>query len=117
LNHIIEDHRLYALAFLRWPTYVKSPPSLDQLREVGVINPADDPAVRDVVDVDNRGGWGDALEILVGYFVKIVFLVVGHTSLQGHNRSIVLSKFSSCAMWKHTLFLALLEPGLLAKAK
>jgi hypothetical protein len=69
LHNISEDDRPYALTFLRWLAYAKSPPSLDQLREASIIDPADDPAARGVVDIDNRGGWGDALEILAGLVV------------------------------------------------
>ena len=69
LNNISEDDRPYALTFLRWLAYAKSPPSLDQLREASVIDPADGTAARGMVDIDNRGGWGDALEILAGLVV------------------------------------------------
>jgi hypothetical protein len=69
LNKISEDDRSCALAFLRWLAYAKSPPSLDQLREASVIDPGDDPATRGVVDMDNRGSWEDALEILAGLVV------------------------------------------------
>jgi hypothetical protein len=70
LNNISEDDRPYALTFLRWLAYAKSPPSLDQLTEASVVDPADDPAAEDVVDIDNRGGWGDALELLAGLVVS-----------------------------------------------
>jgi ankyrin repeat protein len=69
LNNISEDDRPYALTFLRWLAYAKSPPTLDQLREASVIDPADDPAAEGVVDIDNRGGWGDSLEILAGLVI------------------------------------------------
>jgi ankyrin repeat protein len=69
LNNISEDDRPYALTFLRWLAYAKSPPSLDQLTEASVVDPADDPAMEGVVDIDNRGGWGDALEILADFVV------------------------------------------------
>jgi hypothetical protein len=69
LNNISEDDRPYALTFLRWLAYGKSPPTLDQLREASVIDPADDPAAEGVVNIDNRGGREDALEILAGLVV------------------------------------------------
>jgi ankyrin repeat protein len=69
LNNISEDDRPYALTFLRWLAYAKSPPTLDQLREASVIDPADDPAAKGFVDIDNRGGWGDSLEILAGLVI------------------------------------------------
>jgi hypothetical protein len=69
LNSISEDDRPYALTFLRWLAYAKSPPSLERLREASIIDPTDDPAARGVVDIDNRGGWGDALEILAGLVI------------------------------------------------
>jgi ankyrin repeat protein len=66
LNSISEDDRPYALTFLRWLAYSKSPLSLNELTEASIIEPTEDLLANDVVDVANRGGWGDVLEILAG---------------------------------------------------
>lgn len=66
LNSISEDDRPYALTFLRWLSYSKSPLSLNELTEASIIEPTEDQLANDVVDVANRGCWGDVLEILAG---------------------------------------------------
>ncbi|KAM0719563.1 hypothetical protein Q7P37_003693 [Cladosporium fusiforme] len=69
LRSISEDDRPCALTFLRWLVYAKSPLTLDQLAEGSIIDPTDYPATEGVVDVDDRGGWGDVLEILAGLVI------------------------------------------------
>ena len=66
LTSISESDRPYAFTFLRWLTYAKSPLSLNELAEASIIEPAEDPLADDVVDIANRGVWGDVLEILAG---------------------------------------------------
>lgn len=66
LSSIGENDRPYAFTFLRWLAYAKSPLSLNELAEASIIEPAEEPLADDVVDVANRGGWGDVLEILAG---------------------------------------------------
>lgn len=47
---------------LRWLTYARSPPSLGELAEAAIVNPAG----AGEVDLDNRGGIEDTVEILAG---------------------------------------------------
>ena len=51
-----------ALIHVRWLVYASTPPSLGELAEATIIDPAD----AGDVDVDNRGDIEDALEILSG---------------------------------------------------
>ena len=51
-----------ALVLLRWLAYARSPPSLGELIEARIIDPAEDGSV----DVDDRGGLEDSLDILCG---------------------------------------------------
>ncbi|OQN95615.1 hypothetical protein B0A48_18692 [Cryoendolithus antarcticus] len=66
LNNIDQDDRPYAFTFLRWLAYAQSPPSLGELAEASIVDPTDDQTADGIVDVENRGGWGDTLEILAG---------------------------------------------------
>lgn len=59
---IEEMFRKEALILLQWLAYAQSPPSLDQLAEAAIVDPNADTGV----DMDNRGGWEDTLEILAG---------------------------------------------------
>ena len=69
LNSIDEYDRPYALTLLRWLAYAQSPPSLDELAEASIIEPAGDTGSGGVVDIEDRGGWGDTLEILAGLVI------------------------------------------------
>ncbi|KAK6435961.1 hypothetical protein LTR95_007848 [Oleoguttula sp. CCFEE 5521] len=67
LNNINESDRSYALALLRWLAYARSPLSLLELAEAGIIDPTDNLAADGLVDVDDRGDWADTLNILAGF--------------------------------------------------
>ena len=69
LNNIKEDDRPYALTLLRWLAYAQSPPSLDELAEASIIDLTGDTGSGGVVDIEDRGGWGDTLEILAGLVI------------------------------------------------
>ncbi|KAK6436813.1 hypothetical protein LTR95_006993 [Oleoguttula sp. CCFEE 5521] len=69
LNNIDEDDRPYALKLIRWLAYAQSPPSLGELAEASIIDPMDDPAADGSVNIDDRGDWEDALEILADFVV------------------------------------------------
>jgi hypothetical protein len=60
LTGIGETLRREALLLLRWLAYAQSPPSLGELAEATIINPTGAGSV----DVGNRGGIEDTLEIL-----------------------------------------------------
>ena len=62
LTGVEKRSRKDALVLLRWLAYARSPPSLGELVEARIIDPAEDGSV----DVDDRGGIEDALEILSG---------------------------------------------------
>lgn len=62
LLDIDEMYYQHAFTLLQWLTYAESPLTLGQLVEAAVIDPAEESSV----DVDNRGGLEDALNILSG---------------------------------------------------
>ena len=62
LTRIEKRSRKDALVLLRWLAYAHSPPSLGELAEARVIDPEGDGSV----DVDDRGGVEDTLDILSG---------------------------------------------------
>ncbi|KAK5675910.1 hypothetical protein LTS10_011642 [Elasticomyces elasticus] len=66
LNSLTEGDRRHAHTLLRWLAYAKSTMSLEQLVEASITHPTDDPATDGVVDIQDRGGWEDTLEILAG---------------------------------------------------
>ena len=55
-------YREEALVLLRWLAYARTPPTLSELAEASIV----DPAGQGVVDISNRGGLEDVLEILSG---------------------------------------------------
>ena len=62
LTGIEKAFRKEALVLLRWLAYASSPPSLGELAEASIIDPANDGAVH----VDDRGSLEDSLDILSG---------------------------------------------------
>ena len=62
LTGIEKRSRKDALVLLRWLAYARSPPSLGELAEARIIDPAEDGSV----NVDDRGGLEDSLDILAG---------------------------------------------------
>ncbi|KAK5720212.1 hypothetical protein LTR15_007485 [Elasticomyces elasticus] len=69
LDRLVKDDRLHALILLRWLAYAKEPLSLEQLAEVSIVDPTNDPTADGVVAFGDRGGWEDTLDILAGFIV------------------------------------------------
>ncbi|KAF1818520.1 uncharacterized protein K489DRAFT_374151 [Dissoconium aciculare CBS 342.82] len=71
LQNIAAEDQAYALTLLRWLTYSQTPLRLDEVAEISTIVPGEDPAADDIVDIDNRGGLEDVLDILAGLVVMV----------------------------------------------
>jgi ankyrin repeat protein len=69
LHNIAAEDQAYALTLLRWLAYSQTPLNLDQVAEISTIVPGENPAADDIVDINNRGGLTDALDILAGLVV------------------------------------------------
>lgn len=69
LNNISPEDRSPALTLLRWLAYAETPLSLAELAEASIIDPTDDESAEGTVDVGDRGGWEDTLEILAGLVI------------------------------------------------
>jgi hypothetical protein len=71
LQNIAAEDQAYALTLLRWLAYSQTPLRLDEVAEISTIVPGEDPAADDIVDIHNRGGLEDVLDILAGLVVMV----------------------------------------------
>ncbi|KAK3615213.1 hypothetical protein LTR22_027516 [Elasticomyces elasticus] len=67
LSRIEGLYRKEAIVLLQWLAYAQSPPSLGELREAAIIDVTDEGRV----EVDERGGLEDTVEILSGLVVLV----------------------------------------------
>ncbi|KAF1820768.1 ankyrin, partial [Dissoconium aciculare CBS 342.82] len=88
LQNIAAEDQAYALTLLRWLAYSQAPLRLDEVAEISTIVPGEDPAAHDVVDIYNRGGLTDVLDILAGLVVmKDTKIRLAHFSVKEYLES------------------------------
>lgn len=72
---------------LQWLAYARSPPTLGELVEAAIIDPAEESSI----DVDNRGSLEDTLSTLGGLVVNEAVTTINAQSDSDHGRSDVAS--------------------------